>query len=145
MSYYGGGGRGSSGPADPKRPMNGTLAAILMLEGIMVGLSTPVMIVVGHVNTAVGLIVGIGVALVAIAASGMQTRPGGRVVGSLVQVATVALTLLEPLMGLLGAVFAGIWVVTLLMEDRVRRIRREKGLDEPTPTARGGSSDGSAS
>ena len=120
-----------SGPADPRRPMNVPLAATLMLEAIVIGLSTPVMIVVGHVPKAVGLTCGLGLAVVAAVASGMQRRPGGRLVGSLVQVGAVALSLLEPLMAVVGVLFAICWVVTLLLEDRMRRLRRERGLDRP--------------
>jgi hypothetical protein len=36
-------------------------------------------------------------------------------------------------MALIGALFAICWVATLLLEDRMRRIRREKGLDRPQP------------
>jgi preprotein translocase subunit SecY len=113
--------------------MNAPLAATLLLEAIVIGLSTPVMIVVGDVPKALGLTCGVGLALVAAIASGMQRRRGGRLVGSLVQVGAVALSLLEPLMAIVGVMFAICWVATLLLEERVRRIRREKGLDEPQP------------
>jgi preprotein translocase subunit SecY len=134
MSGQGAGAR-RSGPADPRRPMNVPLAATLLLEAIVLGLSTPVMIVVGEVPKALGLTCGLGLALVAAVASGMQRRRGGRLVGSLVQVGAVALSLLEPLMALIGALFAICWVATLLLEDRMRRIRREKGLDRSQPVA----------
>lgn len=125
-----------SGPADPRRPMNAPLASTLLLEAIVIGLSTPVMIVVGDVPKALGLTCGLGLAVVAAAASGMQRgRRGGRLVGSLVQVGAVALSLLEPLMAIVGVLFAICWVATLLLEDRLRRIRREKGLDEPKRAA----------
>jgi hypothetical protein len=125
-----------AGPADPRHPMNVPLAATLMLEAIVIGLSTPVMIVVGGVPKALGLVCGLGLALVAAIASGMQRRRGGRLLGSLVQVGAVALSLLEPLMAFIGALFAICWVATLLLEDRMRRIRREKGLDQPQRAAR---------
>ncbi len=129
MSFYGGGGRPNTGPADPKRPMNGSLAALLLLEGIAIALSVPVMIVVSGVPAAPALIAGLGLALVAFAASGMQTRRGGRAVGSVVQVGAVALGFLTPAMAILGAIFGICWVAGLLLEDRIRRIRAEKGLD----------------
>jgi hypothetical protein len=115
--------------------MNVPLAATLLLEAIVLALSTPVMIVVGGVPKPLGLTCGLGLAVVAAAASGMQRRRGGRVIGSLVQVGAVALSLLEPLMALIGALFATCWVATLLLEDRMRRIRREKGLDRPQRAA----------
>jgi hypothetical protein len=135
VSFYGSAGRPSAGPRDPKRPMNGTLAALLLLEGIAIGLSVPVMITISGVDPVPALVAGLGLAVVAFAASGMQTRKGGRLVGALVQVGAVALGLLTPAMAILGAVFGICWVGGLLLEDRIRRIRHEKGLDSPAPPA----------
>ena len=133
MSFYGGASRPNTGPRDPKRPMNGTLAALLLLEGIAIALSVPVMITVSNVDAVPALIAGLGLAAVAFAGSGMQTRRGGRLVGALVQVGAIALGILTPAMAILGAVFGICWVSGLLLEDRIRRIRREKGLDSPVP------------
>ena len=133
MSFYGGAGRPNTGPRDPKRPMNGTLAALLALEGIAIALSVPVMITVSNVDAVPALVAGLGLAAVAFAGSGMQTRRGGRLVGALVQVGAIALGILTPAMAILGAVFGICWVSGLLLEDRIRRIRRDKGLDSPVP------------
>ena len=133
MSFYGGAGRPNTGPRDPERPMNGSLAALLLLEGIAIALSVPVMITVSGVAAAPALIAGLGLAVVAFAGSGMQTRKGGRAVGAFVQIGAVALGFLTPAMAILGAIFGICWVSGLLLEDRIRRIRREKGLDTPTP------------
>jgi Protein of unknown function (DUF4233) len=133
VSFYGGAGRPNTGPRNPKRPMNGTLAALLLLEGIAIALSVPVMITISNVHRAPALIAGLGLAVVAFAGSGMQTRKGGRLVGAVVQVGAVALGFLTPAMAILGAVFGICWVSGLLLEDRIRRIRREKGLDTPAP------------
>jgi len=133
VSFYGGAGRPNTGPRDPKRPMNGSLAALLVLEGIAIALSVPVMITISDVAPAPALIAGLGLAVVAIAGSGMQTRKGGRAVGTVVQVGALALGILTPAMAILGAIFAICWVSGLLLEDRIRRIRREKGLDTPGP------------
>jgi len=56
VSFYGGAGRPNTGPRDPKRPMNGTLAALLLLEGIAIALSVPVMITVSNVDPTPALI-----------------------------------------------------------------------------------------
>jgi hypothetical protein len=133
VSFSGSAGRPSAGPRDPKRPMNGTLAALLLLEGIAIGLSVPVMITISGVEPVPAVVAGLGLAVVAFAASGMQTRKGGRLVGALVQVGAVALGILTPAMAILGAVFGICWVAGLLLEDRIRRIRHEKGLDSPAP------------
>jgi hypothetical protein len=133
VSFYGGAGRPNTGPRDPKRPMNGTLAALLLLEGIAIALSVPVMITVSNVDPTPALIAGLGLAVIAFAGSSMQTRKGGRLVGAFVQVGAMALGILTPAMAILGAVFGICWVSGLLLEDRIRRIRREKGLDSPVP------------
>jgi hypothetical protein len=133
VSFYGGAGRPNTGPRDPKRPMNGTLAALLLLEGIAIALSVPVMITVSNVDPTPALIAGLGLAVIAFAGSSMQTRKGGRLVGAFVQVGAIALGILTPAMAILGAVFGICWVSGLLLEDRIRRIRREKGLDSPVP------------
>jgi hypothetical protein len=122
----------NAGPKDPKRPMNGTLAALLLLEAIVVALSVPVMISVANVPVQEALGAGLGVAVLAAVGSGLQTRRGGRVVGGLVQAGAIALGVLTPVMVFLGVLFAACWFGFMLLEDRIRRIRREKGLDRPT-------------
>lgn len=92
-----------------KSPRRAMCAAVLSLEAIAVALSTPVMIGISDVRPAVALPVGLGVALACLLVAGMLRRESGYVLGHALQVVTIALGLLAPLMYFLGAVFALLW------------------------------------
>ncbi|THV18735.1 DUF4233 domain-containing protein [Nocardioides caeni] len=84
-------------------------AAVLTLEAIAVGLSTPVMITISDVDLVPALVAGLGLALLCVLVAGMLRTERGYVVGHLAQVGAVALGFLAPLMFFVGAVFALLW------------------------------------
>jgi hypothetical protein len=116
----------ASGPVPasaPRSPRRGMCAAILSLEAIALGLTTPVMISVSDVDTGVALAIGLGLAVACLLLAGMLRRPWAYAAGWAVQVAAVALGLVVPLMFLLGAVFALLWGTADLLGRKIERER----------------------
>lgn len=70
-----------------------------------------------------------GLALSLLLAAGLLRRPGGYVVGSVLQVAVVAGGLLVPLMFVVGGIFAVLWAVSLRLGARIDRERAERERD----------------
>ena len=111
-------------PAAAQRsPRRGMCAAILSLEAITLGLTTPVMISVSDVDTGAALAVGLGLAVVCLLLAGMLRRPWAYTVGWAVQVAAVALGLVVPMMFLLGAIFALLWGTADVLGRKIERER----------------------
>ena len=71
-------------------------------------------------------LVGGALALSLVLAAGVLGRPGGYVVGSVLQVAVVASGLAVPLMYVVGAIFAVLWVASLRLGARIDRERAER-------------------
>lgn len=89
--------------------MRGLCSAMLLLQAIIVGLSTPVMITVEHIDKAMALSVGLGLTAVCLITIVLLHWPWGYVVGFVVQAATVATGFLVPMMFFIGAMFAALW------------------------------------
>jgi hypothetical protein len=98
-------------------------AAVLALEGIVVALSTPVMIVVSGVATSTALAIGLGVAVVCLLLAGMLRSEAAYVVGWAVQVAAFAIGFVVPMMFFLGALFALLWGMAYFLGRRIERER----------------------
>jgi hypothetical protein len=98
-------------------------AAVLCLEAITIGLSTPVMISVSDVATGTAIATGLGLALACLLLAGMLRAEWAYALGWLVQVAAIALGLLVPLMFFLGAVFAALWATAYFLGRKIERER----------------------
>lgn len=92
-----------------KSPRRGMCAAILALEAIVLGLTTPVMVAVSDVAVGPALAVGIGLTVVCLLLAGMLRREWAYGAGWAVQVAAIALGFVVPMMFVLGAIFALLW------------------------------------
>ena len=112
-------------PSDPppRSPRRGMCAAVLSLEAITIGLSTPVMIVVSGVSTTTALGVGLGLAVVCLVVAGALRSEVGYAAGWAVQVGAVALGFLVPLMFFLGALFAFLWGTAYFLGRKIERER----------------------
>lgn len=84
-------------------------AAVLTLEAIVLGLSTPIMITLGHVDKATALSFGLGLAVACLLVAGLLRREWGYWLGWALQVGAILLGLLTPTMWFLGALFALLW------------------------------------
>lgn len=106
-----------------KSPRRGMCAAVLGLEAIVLGLTSPVMISIADVSTATSLSIGLGLCVVCVVLCGMLRRPWAYWAGWAVQIAAIALGVVIPLMYVLGGVFALLWG---LADGLGRKIDRER-------------------
>ena len=106
-----------------RSPRRGMCAAVLSLEAIALGLTTPVMITIADVPTGTALAVGLGLAAVCLLLAGMLRAEWAYLAGYAVQVAAVALGFVVPAMFGLGAVFAALWAGADLLGRKIERER----------------------
>jgi Sec-independent protein secretion pathway component TatC len=101
-------------------------ATMLVLEAFVVLFAT--LVAFGLRVAAPGQVwlVGGALALALVLAAGVLRRPGGYVVGSVLQVAVVLAGLAVTLMYVVGGVFAVLWVVSLRLGARIDRERAER-------------------
>jgi uncharacterized membrane protein len=111
-------------PTNTERsPRRGMAAAVLSLEAVTLGLTTPVMITIADVDTSLALSVGLGLAVVCLLLAGMLRAEWAYLAGYGVQVAAVALGFVVPVMFVLGAIFATLWTAADLLGRKIERER----------------------
>ena len=98
-------------------------AAVLALEAITLGLTTPVMITIGGVATPVALTAGLGLALAFLLVAGLLRREWAYGAGWALQLAAIGLGFVVPLMFFLGALFAVLWGTADLLGRKIERER----------------------
>ena len=81
--------------------------------------------------------VGLGLALLALVASGMMRRPFGVTLGWLVQALTWASAVLVPAMIGVAVVFTALWVLLLLQGSKIDRIVARRDADADSGAAAG--------
>ena len=81
--------------------------------------------------------VGLGLALLALLASGLMRRPWGVTLGWVVQALTWASAVLVPAMIGVGLVFTGLWVLLLLQGGKLDRLVAEREAAEAGAGRRG--------
>jgi len=86
--------------------------------------------------------VGLGLALLALVASGMMRRPFGVTLGWLVQALTWASALLVPAMIGVAVVFTALWVLLLLQGSKIDRIVAQRDADADSGAAAGATAAG---
>jgi hypothetical protein len=106
-----------------KSPRRGMCAAVLTLESITLGLTTPVMVTIADVSLGTALAIGLGLATACLVTAGMLRRPWAYGVGWAIQAAAVALGFLVPMMFFLGGLFALLWGSA---DGLGRKIERER-------------------
>lgn len=124
-----------------RSPRRGMCAAVLGLEAVTVGLSTPVMITVADVPDTQALLLGLGLAAVCLLLAGMLRAEWAYVAGWVVQAAAIAIGFLVPLMFVLGGIFAILWAAAYLLGRKIERERAaayaayDEARDTPPETA----------
>ena len=111
---------------EPERsPRRGMCAAVLSLEAITLGLTTPVLITIADVSAGTAVAIGVGLAVVCLLLAGMLRAEWAYGLGWAVQVAAIALGFVIPLMFVLGGIFALLWGSAYLLGRRIERERAE--------------------
>lgn len=98
-------------------------SAILLLEAIVLGLSTPVLISVESVDTARALWVGLGLTVACLLTAGLLRVDWAYWLGWAIQVAAIALGFEVSAMFALGAVFLALWVTAVRLGRTIDRDR----------------------
>lgn len=106
-----------------KSPRRGMCAAVLTLEAITLGLTTPVMISVADVATGTALWVGLGLTVLCLLTAGLLRRPWAYLLGWAIQVAAVGLGFVVGIMFVLGGIFALLWGMADYLGRRIERER----------------------
>ena len=88
-------------------------SAILLLQAVVVGLSTLVLVNIENVDKPVAFGCGLGLAVGCLLAPGLFRSPAGYWFGWAIQVGTIALGLLAPAMFVLGAIFLLLWIAAV--------------------------------
>jgi hypothetical protein len=110
---------------EQRSPQRGMCAAILSLEAVVLGLTTPVMINLSDVAWQTACAIGLGLAVACLVVAGMLRSEAAYVVGWLIQVAALALGFVIPLMFVLGAIFALLWGTAYFLGRKIERERAE--------------------
>jgi hypothetical protein len=102
-----------------------SLASIVLgFESLVLALATPVMISVADLRPAIALSVCLGLAVLALVATGLLRNQAGYVLGSVVQVGAVGLGFVVPVMFVLGLAFAAFWVAAIVLGRRIEEAKR---------------------
>ena len=108
-----------------RSPRRGMCAAILSLEAVTLGLTTPVMVTIAGVELRTALAVGLGLMVACLLLAGMLRAEWAYTLGWVIQVAAIGLGFVIPLMFFLGAVFALLWGTAYFLGRKIERERAE--------------------
>lgn len=106
-----------------RSPRRGMCAAVLCLEAITLGLTTPVLITIAEVAVGTALLLGLGLSVACLLLAGMLRAPWAYAAGYAVQVAAIGLGFVISMMFVLGIIFAVLWGTADFLG---RKIEREK-------------------
>ena len=98
-------------------------AAVLSLEAVTLGLTTPVMISIADVPPAAAIPVGLGLMLACLVVAGLLRREWGYLLGWVIQFWAIALGLVVPIMFVLGPIFALLWGAADFLGRKIERER----------------------
>lgn len=110
---------------ETRSPRRGMCAAVLSLEAITLGLTTPVMVTIAGVELRTALVVGLGLMVACLLLAGMLRAEWAYSLGWVIQVAAIGLGFVIPLMFFLGAVFALLWGTAYFLGRKIERERAE--------------------
>jgi uncharacterized protein DUF4233 len=105
-------------------------AAMLVLQAVVLFLTGVVSVGMTDLGAGAALGMGFGLAVLCVLAAGLLRHPVGYALGWLVQVVSIALGFVVPLMFFLGVVFAALWAGAYVLGGRIDRERAERALLE---------------
>lgn len=103
-------------------------AAILSLEAVVLGLTTPVMISVTEVPWQAAVATGVGLMVACVLVAGLLRRASAYVLGWVIQLAAIGLGFVVPVMFGLGAVFLALWWAAYALGARIDHEKAEAGV-----------------
>ncbi len=106
-----------------RSPRRGMCSAILFLEAITLGLSTPVMVTLADVPLARALWIGLGLTVACVVVAGLLRAEWAYGLGWAIQVAAIGLGFVVPVMFFIGAVFAMLWATAYLLGKKIEADR----------------------
>ena len=106
-----------------RSPRRGMCAAVLSLEAIALGLSTPVMITLTDVSTPTALVLGLGLVVACLVLAGLLRSEWAYIAGWAIQLAAIGLGFVVPMMFLIGAIFALLWGMAYFLGRKIERER----------------------
>lgn len=106
-----------------RSPRRGMCAAILALEAVTLGLTTPVLVTIADVPLGTALAVGLGLMVACLVVAGLLRAEWGYALGWAIQVAAIGLGFVVPMMFGLGAVFALLWGTAYFLGRKIERER----------------------
>jgi Protein of unknown function (DUF4233) len=112
---------------DPWKSFRAVMAGTLLLEAIVVLLALPVVAVVGGGLTPGAWIYLVGLAVAMIGLAGLQGRPWAIWVNLAMQLVVIAGLVIHPSIGVIGAIFAAVWLLIVYLRGEVLR-RQKRGL-----------------
>jgi len=107
----------------PRSPRRGMCAAVLSLEAITLGLTTPVMISIGDVATGTAVAVGLGLMVTCLLVAGLLRSEWAYLLGWAIQLAAIGLGLVVTIMFVLGPIFALLWGTAYFLGRKIERER----------------------
>ncbi len=113
----------SSPSAQQRSPRRGMCAAVLALEGIVLGLTTPVMVTLADVPLTTALIVWLGLAVACLVLAAFLRFEAAYTLGWVLQIAAICLGFVVPVMFFLGAIFALLWGTAYFLGRKIERER----------------------
>jgi hypothetical protein len=102
-------------------------SAILLLEAVVLGLTTPVLISVESVDTSRALWIGLGLTAACVVTAGLLRNPWAYAVGWAIQVAAIALGFEVTAMFVLGVIFLALWITAYRLGRTIDRDRAVAG------------------
>ncbi|RNL63281.1 DUF4233 domain-containing protein [Nocardioides marmoriginsengisoli] len=104
-------------------------SAILFLQAIVLGLTTPVLVQGDDLSTTQALVIGLGLAVACVLVAGMLRKAWAYYVGWAIQVAGLALGAFTPVMIVLGVVFGVLWFTAVRLGDTIDRDKAAAGVE----------------
>ena len=105
-------------------------AGMLTLQSVALFLAGIVMTGLTDVGFGIALSIGLSLAALCLVAAGMLRRPWGYWLGWAVQVVSLALGFVVPMMFFLGAVFGALWAGAYFVGARIDREKAERAVLE---------------